>query len=187
MLRFGLLGAGRIGQIHGRNIAASPDAVLVAIADINRKAAASLAEKTGATVRDAEAIVSAGDIDALLIGSPTSTHADLIEAGAKAGKAVLCEKPVDLDAARVAKCLKTVNAAGTPLMIGFNRRFDPNFSALQKRVARRRRRHGRDRHHHLARPRSAAGLLHRAFGRPLPRHDDPRFRHGALPSRRGTG
>ncbi len=134
MLRFGLLGAGRIGQIHGRNIAASTDATLVAIADVNRKAAAALAEKTGAEVRDAGALVGAGDIDALLIGSPTSTHADLIEAGAKAGKAVLCEKPVDLDAARVAKCLKIVTSAGTPLMIGFNRRFDPNFSALQKRV-----------------------------------------------------
>jgi myo-inositol 2-dehydrogenase / D-chiro-inositol 1-dehydrogenase len=134
MLRFGLLGAGRIGQIHGRNITSSPDATLVAIADVNRKAAAALAETTGAEVRDAPELVDARDIDALLIGSPTSTHADLIEAGAKAGKAVLCEKPVDLDAARVAKCLKIVTSAGTPLMIGFNRRFDPNFSALQKRV-----------------------------------------------------
>jgi len=134
MLRFGLLGAGRIGQIHGRNIAASPDASLVAVADVDKKAAASLAGKTGAEVRDAKALVAAGDIDALLIGSPTGTHADLIEAGAKAGKAVLCEKPVDLDAARVARCLKVVMSAGTPLMIGFNRRFDPNFSALQKRV-----------------------------------------------------
>src|SRR5688572_28405819 len=83
MLRFGLLGAGRIGQIHGRNIAASPQASLVAIADVDRKAAAALAETTGAEVRDAEAIIAAGDIDALLIGTPTDTHADLIEAGAR--------------------------------------------------------------------------------------------------------
>jgi myo-inositol 2-dehydrogenase/D-chiro-inositol 1-dehydrogenase len=135
MLRFGLLGAGRIGQIHGRNIAASPDAKLVAIADLDQKAAAALAEKTGASVRDRDAVLSAGDIDAILIGSPTDTHADLIEAGARAGKAVFCEKPLDLASARVESCLKVVEAAGTPLMIGFNRRFDPNFSALQERVA----------------------------------------------------
>ncbi len=134
MLRFGLLGAGRIGQIHGANIAASPDATLVAIADVDRKAAAALAQKTGAEVREADDIVKAGDIDALLIGSPTETHAGFIEAGARADKAVLCEKPVSLESARVERCLKVVEAAGTPLMIGFNRRFDPNFSALQARV-----------------------------------------------------
>lgn len=135
MLRFGLLGAGRIGQIHGRNIAAAPDARLVAIADVDRNAASALAEGTGAEVRDAEAIIAAGDIDAILIGTPTDTHADLIEAGARAGKAVFCEKPVDLASSRVESCLKVVEAAGTPLMIGFNRRFDPNFAALQQRVA----------------------------------------------------
>ena len=135
MLRFGLLGAGRIGQIHGRNIAASADARLVAIADVDGRAAASLAEATGAEVRDATAIIDAGDIDAVLIGTPTDTHADLIEAAARAGKAVLCEKPVDLASSRVESCLKVVEAAGVPLMIGFNRRFDPNFAALQQRVA----------------------------------------------------
>ena len=135
MLRFGLLGAGRIGQIHGRNIASSPDARLVAIADVDGKAAAGLAERTGAGVRAADAIIAAGDIDAVLIGTPTDTHADLIEAAARAGKAVLCEKPVDLASARVETCLAVVRKAGTPLMIGFNRRFDPNFAALKKRVA----------------------------------------------------
>jgi myo-inositol 2-dehydrogenase/D-chiro-inositol 1-dehydrogenase len=135
MLRFGLLGAGRIGQLHAGNIVASPDASLVAIADVNAEAANKLAATTGAEVRDADAIIKAGDIDALLIGSSTDTHADYIEAGARADKAVFCEKPVDLDAKRVASCLKVVEKAGIPLMIGFNRRFDPNFSALQKRVS----------------------------------------------------
>src|SRR5687768_7986822 len=106
MLRFGLLGAGRIGHIHGGNIANSPDARLVAIADVNAKAAAGLADKLGAEVRSAEEIIKAGDIDALLIGSPTDTHAGFIEAGARADKAVLCEKPVSLASARVEKCLK---------------------------------------------------------------------------------
>jgi len=135
MLRFGLLGAGRIGQIHGRNIAASGAATLVAVADVDRPSAARLAEATGAEVRDADAILAAGDIDAVLIGTPTDTHAELIERAARAEKAVFCEKPVDLDAACVETCLKTVEAAGAPLMIGFNRRFDPNHSALKERIA----------------------------------------------------
>lgn len=134
MLRFGLLGAGRIGQIHGKNIAASADATLTAVADVDKKAAAALAAKTGAEVRGADAIIKAGDIDALVIGTPTDTHANLIEAAAKAGKAVFCEKPVDLASKRVERCLKVVEASGIPLMIGFNRRFDPNFAALKDRV-----------------------------------------------------
>lgn len=134
MLRFGLLGAGRIGQIHGRNIAASLDAKLVAVADVSADAAAKLADAAGAEVRESDDIITASDIDAVLIGTPTDTHADLIEAAARAGKAILCEKPVDLSSTRVASCLEVVDAAGVPLMIGFNRRFDPNFSALRERI-----------------------------------------------------
>jgi myo-inositol 2-dehydrogenase/D-chiro-inositol 1-dehydrogenase len=135
MLRFGLLGAGRIGQIHGRNAANLSGATLVAVGDIDQAAAAKLAKANGAEVRDLKAIVAAKDIDALIIGVPTTLHADLIEAGVKAGKAVFCEKPVDLSSKRVEKCLKVVEASGKPLMIGFNRRFDPNFASLQKRVS----------------------------------------------------
>ena len=135
MLRFGLLGAGRIGQIHGANIAGLPASQLVAVADADPKAAASLGERTGAAVRSIDAIMSAGDIDAVLIATPTDTHADLIEAAARAGKAILCEKPVDLASARIEACLDVVAAAKVPLMIGFNRRFDPNFAALRDRVA----------------------------------------------------
>ena len=109
-----------------------------------------------------------------------------IDQAAAAGKAVLCEKPVDLNSARIRKTLARVEKAGVPLMIGFNRRFDPNFAALQKRLARRRGRRGRAGHHPVARPGAAAGLLYRALRRPVPRHDDPRFRHGALPARRGA-
>jgi myo-inositol 2-dehydrogenase/D-chiro-inositol 1-dehydrogenase len=134
MVRFGLLGAGRIGNIHGRNIAAAEGATLVALADAIPDAAKALAKKTGTEVRSAEDIIKAKDIDAVFIGTPTDTHANLIEQAARAGKAVLCEKPVDLDARRIEKCLKVVEKAGTALMIGFNRRFDPNFSSLKKRL-----------------------------------------------------
>jgi len=134
MIRFGLLGAGRIGKIHGGNIAGSPDAQLVALADADPAAAKALAEKTGAAVRSVAEIIAAKDIDAVLIGTPTDTHADLIEKCAGTKKAVFCEKPVDLDAKRIVSCLKVVEAAGIPLMIGFNRRFDPNFAALKARL-----------------------------------------------------
>ncbi|MBZ0229316.1 MAG: inositol 2-dehydrogenase [Bauldia sp.] len=135
MVRFGLLGAGRIGKLHGGNIAASPDARLVAVADVDENAAKNLAAATGAAATSADEIIADRDIDAILIATSTDTHADFIEKGARAGKAVLCEKPVSLDARRIEACLKVVDAAGTPLMIGFNRRFDPNFAALKKRLA----------------------------------------------------
>ncbi|HZP20020.1 MAG TPA: inositol 2-dehydrogenase [Bauldia sp.] len=134
MVRFGLLGAGRIGKIHGGNIARSPGAQLVALADADPAAAKSLAEQTGASVRTVAEIIAASDIDAVLIGTPTDTHATLIEKCAATKKAVFCEKPVDLDAKRIVSCLKVVEAAGIPLMIGFNRRFDPNFAALKARL-----------------------------------------------------
>ena len=136
MLRVGLLGAGRIGRIHGGNVAAHPRATLVAVADASAGAAESLARDTGAKVGSIESIIADTTIGAVLICTPTDMHADLIEAAAKAGKAVFCEKPVDLSSDRIKACLKVVAKAGTPLMIGFNRRFDPNFAAVQQRIAR---------------------------------------------------
>jgi myo-inositol 2-dehydrogenase / D-chiro-inositol 1-dehydrogenase len=135
MISIGLLGAGRIGQIHGRNIAASGRARLAAIADPFPQGAEALAAATGAPVREAEDILADRAIDAVLIATPTDTHADYIDRAAAEGKAVLCEKPVDMSAARIKETLARVDKAGVALMIGFNRRFDPNFSALQKRLA----------------------------------------------------
>ena len=133
-MKVGLLGAGRIGRIHGLNVAQHKDAHLVAVADAHLPAAASLAAEAGAKTATIETILADKDIDAVLICTPTDMHADLIEAAAKAGKAIFCEKPVDLSAERIRSCLSTVAQAGVPLMIGFNRRFDPNFAALQKRL-----------------------------------------------------
>ncbi|KAB2867133.1 MAG: inositol 2-dehydrogenase [Bauldia sp.] len=135
MMRVGLLGAGRIGQIHARSVAAHKSATLAAITDVDAKAVAGLAAETGASVaKSAADIIADKSIDAVLICTPTDTHADLIELAAKAGKAVFCEKPVDLSADRVRACLKVVAETKAPLMIGFNRRFDPNFAALRQRL-----------------------------------------------------
>ena len=134
MIRFGVLGAGRIGKVHARTIAASGKATVAYLADAMPKAAADLAAEVGAKVASVEDIIKAKDVDAILIATPTPFHAEQIEAGSNAGKAVLCEKPVSLSVARIEECLKTVEKNKTKLMIGFNRRFDPNFAALQKRL-----------------------------------------------------
>ena len=105
------------------------------MADADAGAALALAAATGAKVATVEEILAAKPIDAVAICSPTDTHADLIERAAKAGKAIFCEKPVDLSAERVRACLEVVKAHKTKLMIGFNRRFDPNFASLQRRIA----------------------------------------------------
>jgi myo-inositol 2-dehydrogenase/D-chiro-inositol 1-dehydrogenase len=133
-MRIGLLGAGRIGRIHGGNIAAHPRAALAAVADADAGAAHRLAAASGATIASVDAIIEARDIDAVLICTPTDTHADLIERAARAGKAVFCEKPVDLDAGRIRACLDVVRAANAKLMVGFNRRFDPSFAAVRRRI-----------------------------------------------------
>ncbi|TGS36381.1 inositol 2-dehydrogenase, partial [bacterium M00.F.Ca.ET.180.01.1.1] len=134
-LSFALLGAGRIGKVHARAVASNPQAKLVAVADAFEKAATELASAYGAEVRTIEAIEQAKDIDAVIICTPTDTHADLIERFAKAGKAIFCEKPIDLDVKRVEKCLAVVEKAKATLMVGFNRRFDPHFAAVRKAIA----------------------------------------------------
>lgn len=133
-VRFGLLGAGRIGKVHARAVADDPDAKLVAVADAFESAAKELASAYGTDVRSVDAIEKAGDIDAVVICTPTDTHADLIERFARAGKAIFCEKPIDLDVSRVEQCLGVVDETGATLMVGFNRRFDPHFAAVRKTI-----------------------------------------------------
>lgn len=133
MISFGILGAGRIGKVHARTIAESGRARVAYVADAMADAAVSLAGSVGAQVASVEEVL-ASDVDAILIATPTDTHADLIEQAARAGKAILCEKPVSLSVERIEQCLPVVEKAGVPLMIGFNRRFDPNFAALEKRL-----------------------------------------------------
>ncbi|WP_170397313.1 inositol 2-dehydrogenase [Ruegeria arenilitoris] len=131
MLRIGLLGAGRIGRVHAQAIAAHSQSQLCAVSDAISDAAESLATEQGATARDSMEIIADPSIDAVLIATPTDTHSDLIEAATLAGKAVLCEKPVDLSLERALACQAVAAETGRPVMVGFNRRFDPSFSALK--------------------------------------------------------
>ena len=131
MLNIGLLGAGRIGNVHAKSITANADSRLVAVSDVNEAAAQKLAQAYGAQARSSQDIIADPSIDAVLIATSTDTHSDLIEAATAAGKAVLCEKPVDLSLARARACQAAAAKHGRPVMIGFNRRFDPNFAALK--------------------------------------------------------
>lgn len=133
-VKFGLLGAGRIGKVHAKALTADANATLVAVADAMTPAAQMIADQYGCAVRSTDAILAAKDIDAVVICTPTDTHADLIEAFVKAGKAVFCEKPIDLSLARVKTCLDLVRAHKGTLMVGFNRRFDPHFKAVRAQI-----------------------------------------------------
>ncbi len=133
-LRFGLLGAGRIGKVHAKAVTGNPKAKLVAVADAMAPAAQAIADQYGCDVRTIAQILAASDIDAVVICTPTDTHADLIEQFTNAGKAVFCEKPIDLSLDRVKACLKVVRANKGTLMVGFNRRFDPHFMAVRAEI-----------------------------------------------------
>ena len=123
-------GAGRIGQIHAANIAAHAEAELRYIVDVSADAANTIAGRHGAKIADARQALNDEAIDAVIVASSTDTHADIVKAAARAGKAIFCEKPIDLELARVDDCLAEVEAAGVMMQIGFNRRFDPSFAAL---------------------------------------------------------
>ncbi len=128
-------GAGRIGKIHAANVAANARSNLRYVVDVDEVAAAELAVAYGAKVVATEVALDDAEVDAVLIASSTNTHANLIEAACEAGKAIFCEKPIDLDIGRVDGVLMAVEKAGVPMMVGFNRRFDPTFAALHDAVA----------------------------------------------------
>jgi myo-inositol 2-dehydrogenase / D-chiro-inositol 1-dehydrogenase len=133
-LRFGLLGAGRIGQTHARAIASLTAAKLAAVFDPVDAAANAIRDQYGASVSSVEGIINDKTIDAVLICTPTDLHAEQIEMAARAGKAIFCEKPIDLSTERVKACLAVVKKEKATLMIGFNRRFDPNFAEARRRI-----------------------------------------------------
>src|SRR5690242_144167 len=126
MVGFAVLGCGRIGKMHARNVAAHPRARLVTVYDVARPAAEAVGAELGAQVAGSvEEALSTPGVDAAFIASSTDTHVDLLTRAAKAGKAVLCEKPIDLDIGRVEACWREIGGLDPVVMLGFNRRRDP--------------------------------------------------------------
>ncbi len=132
--RLALLGAGRIGKVHAQAIATHPRAKLVAVADANNEAAQALAAATECKILSIDEILNSDQIDAVIICTPTNTHANLIERFTAKGIPVFCEKPIDLDLERAKSCADRVTNNQTPVMLGFNRRFDPHFKAVHDAI-----------------------------------------------------
>jgi myo-inositol 2-dehydrogenase / D-chiro-inositol 1-dehydrogenase len=135
MLHFALFGCGRIGRMHADNLVRHPKASLLHVYDVVTEAAESVAAAHGAKAAGSidEALADPA-VHAVLIASSTDTHIDLIQRSVEAGKAVLCEKPIDLDIARVDACWERIKGLDPRVMIGFNRRFDPSFKAVHDAI-----------------------------------------------------
>ena len=138
LLHVGIIGAGRIGRIHAETLAFRiPEARIVSIADVNRQAAETLADRCriAEVALSSEEILGDPRINAVLICSSTDTHAGLIAAAARSGKHIFCEKPIARNLAEIDCALHAVEKAGVKLQIGFNRRFDANFARVRRAVA----------------------------------------------------
>jgi len=136
-LHIGVIGAGRIGKVHAETVAFGiPGAKLVSIADLDRDAAQSVANRCGipTVAASSQDILSDPQVDAILICSSTDTHAELIAEAARAGKHIFCEKPIAHDLGKIDGALEAVAKAGVKLQVGFNRRFDPNFARVRRAV-----------------------------------------------------
>ena len=133
-VRIGLLGAGRIGQVHAAALKTIDGAELAAVFDLDEAAANQAITGSDARADTLDGIMSDPAIDAVIIATPTDLHADQIELAARAGKAIFCEKPIDLSIDRVRACLTVVEETKAPLMVGFNRRFDPSFAELHRQI-----------------------------------------------------
>ncbi len=137
MLRIAMLGAGRVGQVHSASITSSPGAELALVVDPIEAAARALGEKHGTRWSlDPEDAFSDASIDAVVIGTPTNTHIDMLRRAVDADKKVLLEKPIDLDLAKIDAAWAEIQPKAPFVMLGFSRRFDPSFREVRERVGR---------------------------------------------------
>lgn len=135
MLKVGIIGAGRIGKVHAKTVANYPGAEVVTISDPNIESAEALAaEYGGRAVLSADEVINDPEVQAVIICSPTPLHPEHILACAKAGKPAMCEKPVAMDIADVENLKAELAGLDPVVMLGFNRRFDPNFGEIKRRV-----------------------------------------------------
>ncbi|MDE0347880.1 MAG: Gfo/Idh/MocA family oxidoreductase, partial [Boseongicola sp.] len=136
MARISVLGCGRIGRMHADNIATHSRAELAGVFDIHATSAEEIAERHNVEkFATADEAITSDKVDGVLIATPTATHVALLEASVKAGKPVLCEKPIDLSLARVDALKERIAGTDVPIMLGFVRRFDPGHSAARQASA----------------------------------------------------
>ena len=136
MYRFGIIGTGRIGAMHAEVVSSRKDATVSWCCDVSPNLARAIADRVGAKVStDFEEVIGDAAVDAVIVASPTNTHIDIILSAAQAGKAVFCEKPIDLDIRKVDKCRRQMELYSVPVQIGFHRRFDPSHRAVRDSVS----------------------------------------------------
>jgi len=137
-LRFGVLGVGRIGKIHiGNLVNRIPDAEVVALSDVAGAELEAVAARfsIARTFTDYRRLLDLPEVDAVVIASPTNLHYQMIVEAAARGKQIFCEKPIDLSLEKVHAANQEVGRRGVRMMVGFNRRFDPNFLKVREIVA----------------------------------------------------
>ncbi len=138
MLNIGLIGCGRIGNLHGMNIAGmAQDARLAAVCDVNEDMAARVAQQLQVKkyFSDYHKVLENPEVDAVLVCTNGDTHSEISMEAAKAGKHIFCEKPVDVSISRILKTREVVRECGVKMMVAFNRRFDPNFRRIKNMAA----------------------------------------------------
>jgi myo-inositol 2-dehydrogenase/D-chiro-inositol 1-dehydrogenase len=135
-VKLGILGLGRIGRIHLENLCTKIPGVEVLAAMNPSRAGQAFAKSWGVpfVMSDADAVINHPDIDAILVCSPTDSHAEYVQKSARSGKAIFCEKPLDLSLDTVRQTLKVVQEANVPLMLAFNQRLDPSFQAVKEKI-----------------------------------------------------
>ena len=169
----GVIGAGRIGKLHIEHLAQNiPEVELISICSLDPAGIESLAKQFNVpkVTEDYTTLLADPQIEAVLVASATDTHVEISQAAAKAGKHVFCEKPISLDLGQIDETLAIVEKAGVKFQVGFNRRFDTSFARV----------------HEDYEPGSGTTTdrIRQGLWRHFSRHDDPRFRYGALSHRR---
>jgi myo-inositol 2-dehydrogenase/D-chiro-inositol 1-dehydrogenase len=136
LIKIGILGIGRIGRIHLENLCTRIPGVKVLAAMNPSEAGRKFAERFNVPLvtSNADEVINHPDIDAILICTSTNVHADYVIQAARAGKAIFCEKPLDLSLEKVRETLQVVKESGVPLMLAFNQRFDPNFEDIRRSI-----------------------------------------------------
>jgi myo-inositol 2-dehydrogenase/D-chiro-inositol 1-dehydrogenase len=134
-IRLGVVGLGRIGRLHAANLAASPNVDLVRVVDVDAAAAQRVADEVGVAWSQSPAdLIDDPAVEGVVISVPTPLHVELLEAAAKAGKHVFCEKPIALELDPTTRAIETARAAGVKLQVGLHRRFDPDWAAAAERI-----------------------------------------------------
>jgi myo-inositol 2-dehydrogenase/D-chiro-inositol 1-dehydrogenase len=134
----GLIGLGRIGRFHAANLAGRiPSARLVRIADASEEVARESSERLGNVEwsTDYRAVLSDPEVEAVVVASPTSLHAEMAEAAAASGKQVFCEKPISLDLERTYEVVEAARVADVRLQVGLHRRFDPDYYSAWEKIS----------------------------------------------------